>query len=102
METSQDCAAAAVNSWLDMNPDFKSIVIFYIPTEAAQTAEYEITAQVCEERGIEVKGVVECTDGQTDMSAAVTRAMSYEADCYYCILRDTEFSHVQSSFITEA
>ena len=85
-------AAKAVKKWLELNPDFKKIVIFYIPSDNANTAEYELIKNSLADFGVELAGTVEVETGDLDLGPAATKALGYDADAYFVNLRTEEFS----------
>jgi len=86
-------ANVAVNKWLSLNKDIKSVVIIYPPANPgsvyqAVAAEAEMTRM-----GIKIAGKIETVTGQIDMRPQAARALSLKADGYYTAL--TADDHVK-------
>lgn len=91
MSDSEAGAAKAVKKWIELNPDFKKVVLFEIPSDNANVSEYEAAKSALEESGVEIAGTVEVETGDLDLGPAATKAISYEADAYFVNLRTEEF-----------
>lgn len=81
-----DAYARGVAEWLRLNPDIKSVVLFYSPTFASHVEEIEYVEEELDRLGIEMLGKVEVTFGQVDLSPVATRALSLQPDGYYSVL----------------
>ena len=92
MTDSDKGAMDAVTKWLGLNPDFKKAVIFYIPSDNANTSEYELVKDTMIAAGVEVVGAVEIETGELDLGPAATKALGFGADAYFVNLRTEEFS----------
>lgn len=92
MTDSEKGAANAAVKWVETNPDIKSVVIFYYPSDNASTSEYNLAKEYLEAAGVEVIGSVEVTTGQLDLGPSVVKAMGYNPDGYFVCLRVEEFA----------
>ena len=81
----------AMNKWLSLNKDIKSVVIFYLPTNPASVYE-EVSAEAELSRiGIKIAGKIEVATGQVDMKPQAAKALSMGADGYYSDLTTDEY-----------
>jgi branched-chain amino acid transport system substrate-binding protein len=94
MQDSPEGSALAAAEWVRLNPEIKSVVVFYMPSDPAQVEEYEAVAGALKKANVKVAGTVEMQTGQLDMGPAVVRAMNLKGDGYFCILRAGEYAKV--------
>lgn len=79
-------SAQAAAEWLRLNPDIKSIVLFYSPESSAHVDSIEYIEEELEGLGVEVLGKIEVPMGQIDMGPAAIKAISLNPDGYYSVL----------------
>lgn len=91
MTDSEKGSAEAAVKWVEVNPDIKKVVMFYIPSDNASTSEYELVKEYLTEQGVEMVGTVEVETGQLDLGPAAVQALGYDADGYIVMLRTEEF-----------
>jgi ABC-type branched-subunit amino acid transport system substrate-binding protein len=94
MTDSADGSVLAAREWLKLNPDIKSVVTFYMPSDPAQVEEYALITGQMKKDGVKVLKPVEVTTGQIDMGSAVVKAMNLKPDGYFAILRTGEYAKV--------
>ncbi len=100
MSDSEEGEVIAAEKWLDLNPDIESVVIFTCPSDSSQVASTEMLTDFFEERGVEVKGVVEVETDTLDCGPAAVQALNYGADGYVSVLRSDENAKVVSELRT--
>jgi branched-chain amino acid transport system substrate-binding protein len=94
MGDSPDGSALAAAEWIKLNPDIKSVAVFYMPADPAQVDEFKAVEAVLKKINVKIVGPVELQTGQLDMGPAVVKAMNLKADGYFCILRTGEYAKV--------
>jgi branched-chain amino acid transport system substrate-binding protein len=98
MGDSPDGSVLAAAEWIKLNPDIKSVAVFYMPADPAQVDEFKAVETTLKKMNVKVVGPVEVQTGQLDMGSAVIKAMNLKADGYYCILRAGEYTKVATEF----
>jgi branched-chain amino acid transport system substrate-binding protein len=98
MTDSESGDLLASQQWLKVNPDIKSVVIFYTPTDPSIAKCYELCKKGYEEAGIKVAGSIEVQTGQLDLGSSVVKALNYKADGYQLLLRTDEFVKAAAEF----
>lgn len=74
---------AAITEWLRLNPDIKSLVIFYNPPQISHVWGVEEIEKHLDEWGIELLGKIEATLGQLEWGPSAAKAMALNPDGYY-------------------
>ncbi|MFC1864013.1 ABC transporter substrate-binding protein, partial [Thermodesulfobacteriota bacterium] len=52
MQDSADGSIIAVREWIKLNPDIKSVVVFYMPSDPAQVEEYKLITEQMKKDGV--------------------------------------------------
>jgi len=100
MQDDADGMPLAVTEWLKLNPDIKSIALFYYPADPTGADTYNELRDTLPELGVELLGTIEVASGELDMGPAVVKAMNLNADGYYCELRAGEYARVATEMYT--
>jgi branched-chain amino acid transport system substrate-binding protein len=79
------CAQAATE-WLRLNPDIKSVVLFYSPEMTAHVSEVEALEEEFKVLGIQILGEIEVPMSQIDMSPLAVKAIGLKPDGYFSVL----------------
>ena len=94
MSDSEAGDLAAATQWIKDN-GFKSIVLFYTPSDTSQAATYAtFEANLAAESGAEMVGTVEVETGTLDCGPAAVQGLGYNADAYFICLRADEAGKV--------
>jgi len=76
----------AVVEWLKLNPDIKSLVLFYSPEMAAHVSEVKAIEEVLKGSEVKILGEVEVPMSEIDMSSEAIKAISLKPDGYFSVL----------------
>jgi branched-chain amino acid transport system substrate-binding protein len=83
-------AAIGTEEWLRLNPDIKSVVIFYAPQASSHIRQMAAQEPVLAKLGIKVLAKIECTVGQIDFGPQAVKAIALKPDGYYSHLNVME------------
>ena len=92
MQNSSDAAAAGTKKWLELNPDIKTLVYLYDPSDPPNTEEYQFSKAAAEAMGVKEVGTVEVKSGQLDLGTPAVKTLSYKPDGIAALLRMEEYA----------
>jgi len=80
MIPNQRRAQFTMNTWLDQNPNVKSVVMLGFPKVAQWTKLGDLQKEALEKRGVKVLENIDVQSGAVDVSSVVVRAMKSKPD----------------------
>jgi branched-chain amino acid transport system substrate-binding protein len=92
MQNSSRAAGAGTAKWLELNPDIKSAVFLYDPSDPPNVEEYQNAKAAAEAKGVKQLGTVEVKAGQLDLGTPAIKTMSYKPDGVVALLRMEEYA----------
>jgi branched-chain amino acid transport system substrate-binding protein len=90
--------AVGTAEWIKLNPDIKSVVLFYAPASAAHVMQMEEQEKMLMKLGIEIKEKIEVSFGQVDLGPQAVKALSLNADGYGSMLNAPEYARMCKAF----